>query len=153
MINILIIFTFFSAFFREKPLTTIDEFLTCKPMKSLQPSKNARIIHHFIKFVVILAALGLGPLLLKAENLQRTGSFKPRGAFNAVLQLTADERARGVITLSAGNHGQAVAWAARELGAPARIFMPQDSAMAKVDARYFTKLRSWAHTFYEVSPT
>jgi threonine dehydratase len=74
------------------------------------------------------------PVLLKAENLQRTGSFKIRGAYVKLSSLEPDQRAAGVIASSAGNHGQAVAWAARELGSPARIFMPQDSAMAKVDA-------------------
>jgi threonine dehydratase len=71
---------------------------------------------------------------LKAENLQRTGSFKIRGAYNRISQLDAGERAPGVVAASAGNHGQAVAWAAREVGARARIFMPQDAPMAKVEA-------------------
>jgi len=71
---------------------------------------------------------------LKAENLQRTGSFKVRGAYNRISTLTDEQRASGVVAASAGNHGQAVAWAAREVGAHARIFMPQDSAMAKVEA-------------------
>jgi threonine dehydratase len=71
---------------------------------------------------------------LKAENLQRTGSFKVRGAFNRISTLSKEELAAGVVGASAGNHGQAVAWAAREVGARARIFMPQDAPMAKVDA-------------------
>jgi threonine dehydratase len=71
--------------------------------------------------------------LLKAENLQRTGSFKIRGAVNKMAMLTAEERAAGAVAASAGNHGQAVAWAARELGIPATIFMPQDAPMAKVE--------------------
>jgi threonine dehydratase len=71
---------------------------------------------------------------LKAENLQRTGSFKIRGAYTKLSNLEPERLAGGVVAASAGNHGQAVAWAARELGAPARIFMPQDSPMAKVDA-------------------
>jgi threonine dehydratase len=70
---------------------------------------------------------------LKAENLQRTGSFKIRGAFNKVATLADRERRAGVVAASAGNHGQAVAWAARELGAKATIFMPQDAPMAKVE--------------------
>src|SRR4051795_1631647 len=70
----------------------------------------------------------------KAENLQRTGSFKIRGAYVKLSSLEDERLAAGVVAASAGNHGQAVAWAARELGAPARIFMPQDSPMAKVDA-------------------
>ncbi|HUJ55198.1 MAG TPA: threonine ammonia-lyase [Gaiellaceae bacterium] len=71
---------------------------------------------------------------LKAENLQRTGSFKIRGAYTKVSSLEPEQRSAGVVAASAGNHGQAVAWAAREVGAPARIFMPQDAPMAKVDA-------------------
>jgi threonine dehydratase len=73
-------------------------------------------------------------LFLKAENLQRTGSFKVRGAYNRISQLGDGERAAGVVAASAGNHGQAVAWAAREVGAKATIFMPQDAPMAKVEA-------------------
>jgi threonine dehydratase len=74
------------------------------------------------------------PVLLKAENLQRTGSFKIRGAYNTISTLADAERAAGVVAASAGNHGQAVAWAAREAGIPATIFMPQDAPMAKVEA-------------------
>ncbi len=73
-------------------------------------------------------------VLLKAENLQRTGSFKIRGAYNTIAMLSPQERKAGVVAASAGNHGQAVAWAARESGAPATIFMPQDAPMAKVEA-------------------
>ena len=71
---------------------------------------------------------------LKAENLQRTGSFKVRGAVNKISLLGDAEGAAGVIAASAGNHGQAVAWAARELGIAATVFMPQDAPMAKVEA-------------------
>jgi threonine dehydratase len=73
-------------------------------------------------------------VLLKAENLQRTGSFKIRGAVNRVALLSGSERAAGVVTASAGNHGQALALAAREAGVKATVFMPQDAPMAKVDA-------------------
>jgi len=71
---------------------------------------------------------------LKAENLQRTGAFKVRGAVNKIATLSNGERAAGVVAASAGNHGQAVAWAARETGIPARIYVPQDAPMAKVEA-------------------
>jgi threonine dehydratase len=71
---------------------------------------------------------------LKAENLQRTGAFKVRGAVNKIATLSNGERAAGVVAASAGNHGQAVAWAAREAGIPARIYVPQDAPMAKVEA-------------------
>ena len=72
-------------------------------------------------------------IVLKAENLQLTGAFKIRGALNAITALTNAQRAAGVIAASAGNHGQAVAYAARETGTKATIFMPQDAPMAKVD--------------------
>jgi threonine dehydratase len=69
---------------------------------------------------------------LKAENLQRTGSFKIRGAYNKISTLSDAEKRAGVVAASAGNHGQAVAWAAREQGVKATVFMPQDAPMAKV---------------------
>jgi threonine dehydratase len=72
-------------------------------------------------------------LVLKAENLQRTGSFKIRGAVNTLASLSPEERASGVVAASAGNHGQAVAAAARDFGLHATIFMPQDAPMAKVE--------------------
>jgi len=71
---------------------------------------------------------------LKAENLQRTGSFKVRGAFNKISALSGRDGGAGVVAASAGNHGQAVAWAAREVGVPAMVFVPQDAPMAKVEA-------------------
>jgi len=73
------------------------------------------------------------PVQLKAENLQRTGSFKIRGAVNVLASLSPQERAAGVVAASAGNHGQAVARAARDFGVRATIFMPQDAPMAKVE--------------------
>ena len=73
-------------------------------------------------------------MLLKAENLQRTGSFKIRGAYNTIVQLSREERRAGVVTASAGNHGQALAWAAREAGIPATIVVPESAPMAKVEA-------------------
>jgi len=73
-------------------------------------------------------------LLLKAENLQRTGAFKVRGAVNTLATLTEAERRAGVVAASAGNHGQAVAWAARALRVQATIFMPASAPLAKVDA-------------------
>ncbi len=69
---------------------------------------------------------------LKCENLQKTGSFKVRGALNAVAALTPAERARGVVTVSAGNHAQAVAWAARNAGTRAVVVMPERASEAKV---------------------
>ncbi|MDE3215581.1 MAG: threonine/serine dehydratase [Gemmatimonadota bacterium] len=73
-------------------------------------------------------------LWLKAELLQKTGSFKVRGALNALRQLSADERRRGVVGVSAGNHAQALAWAARAVGAPCTVVMPAAAVQAKLDA-------------------
>ena len=71
---------------------------------------------------------------LKCENLQRAGSFKIRGAMNALLQLTPEERKRGVVAFSSGNHAQGVALAAKTLGIKATIVMPENSVQTKVDA-------------------
>jgi threonine dehydratase len=73
------------------------------------------------------------PLLLKCENMQTGGAFKIRGAFNMVAQLTDEQRQRGVITFSSGNHGQAMAIAARALHAPAVVVMPTTAPKVKVD--------------------
>jgi threonine dehydratase len=73
------------------------------------------------------------PLLLKCENLQPAGAFKIRGAYNMVAQLDDEARRRGVITYSSGNHGQAVALAARTLGAPAVVVMPTSAPAIKVE--------------------
>jgi threonine dehydratase len=70
-------------------------------------------------------------LVLKCENLQRAGAFKFRGAYNAVSKLTPEERARGVLTYSSGNHAQATALACRLLGARATIVMPENAPAAK----------------------
>ena len=72
-------------------------------------------------------------LLLKCENLQVAGAFKIRGAFNFITQIQDAERARGVITYSSGNHAQAVAYAARALGSPAVVVMPETAPAVKVD--------------------
>jgi threonine dehydratase len=73
-------------------------------------------------------------LALKAESLQKTGSFKPRGALNIILSLPAERRARGLVTVSAGNHAQAVAWAARIVKAPCTVVMPTGAPRSKIDA-------------------
>jgi len=73
-------------------------------------------------------------LRLKCECFQKTGSFKPRGALNKVLSLSAAERGRGLVTVSAGNHAQAVAWAARHVGAKCVVVMPTAAPRSKLDA-------------------
>lgn len=72
-------------------------------------------------------------LLLKCENLQPGGAFKIRGAYNMVAQLSDEQRRRGVVTFSSGNHGQAMALAARELGAPAVVVMPTTAPKVKIE--------------------
>lgn len=71
---------------------------------------------------------------LKCENLQRTGSFKPRGAYNRIANLSVEERARGVVAASAGNHAQGVAWAAAQLGIASTVFMPVTVPLPKLAA-------------------
>jgi len=75
-----------------------------------------------------------GPVLLKCENLQRTGSFKVRGAYTRIARLSDAERARGVVAASAGNHAQGVALAASLLGCASTVFMPAAAPLPKVAA-------------------
>lgn len=75
-----------------------------------------------------------GRLFLKCESLQKTGSFKARGALNKILSLSIPERAKGIVTVSAGNHAQAVAWAARLVDAPCVVVMPSGAPRSKTDA-------------------
>ncbi|CRK61234.1 Threonine dehydratase, catabolic [Alloactinosynnema sp. L-07] len=74
------------------------------------------------------------PLWLKPENLQPVGAFKIRGAYNALSRLTDEQRARGVVAYSSGNHAQAVAYAAKVFGTPAWIVVPEDTPQVKIDA-------------------
>ena len=75
-----------------------------------------------------------GRLYLKAEHLQKTGSFKPRAALSRISSLTPDERSRGAITISAGNAGQAYAWAGSQAGVPVTVVMPVSAVASKVAA-------------------
>jgi threonine dehydratase len=79
-------------------------------------------------------SIGDGALYLKTEHLQKTGSFKARGMSNRMATLDADSRERGAITLSAGNAGQAYAWAGRAVGVPVTVVMPLGAVRSKVDA-------------------
>jgi threonine dehydratase len=79
-----------------------------------------------------LSDIALGPVFIKCENLQRTGSFKVRGAYLRIAKLTDAERARGVVAASAGNHAQGVAYAAGRLGCTATVVMPQGAPLPKV---------------------
>ncbi len=88
-------------------------------------------------------------VLLKCENLQRTGSFKLRGAYNRIAQLSDDERRRGVVCASAGNHAQGVALAASLQGVRSTVFMPVEAPLPKLDATlsYGAEVRSEGSTF------
>jgi threonine dehydratase len=88
-------------------------------------------------------------VLLKCENLQRTGSFKPRGAYNRIAQLSPEERARGVVCASAGNHAQGVALAASLQGVASTVFMPVEAPLPKLDATvaYGATVRTVGETF------
>src|ERR1019366_5827550 len=80
-----------------------------------------------------LNAIGGGRVFLKLENLQRTGSFKFRGACNRILMIPEGARAKGVVAFSSGNHAQGVAAAAQLFGIPALIVMPHDAPKAKIE--------------------
>lgn len=96
----------------------------------------ARIASHTIVTPLLrspdLDALAKGTVLLKAESLQRTGSFKFRGAFNRLSQMTPEQKAAGVVAFSSGNHAQGVAAAAKILGLKATIIMPADAPAIKL---------------------
>jgi threonine dehydratase len=101
--------------------------------------RAAETISAEIRRTPVLAARELGhrlgaPVFLKAENLQRTGSFKLRGALNKISSLDSEALANGVVAASAGNHAQAVAVAARSRGADAELVMPATAPIAKVEA-------------------
>ncbi len=99
---------------------------------------HGRIAGHIVRTPMLrhllLDELTGGIILIKAEPLQRTGSFKLRGATNAVLRLSEAQRAAGVVTHSSGNHGQALACAAAASGVHATVFMPADAPRIKVES-------------------
>jgi threonine dehydratase len=82
----------------------------------------------------VLSELVGGPVYLKCENLQRAGSFKIRGAYVRIARLSAEERARGVVAASAGNHAQGVALASKLVGTRATVYMPEGAPLPKVEA-------------------
>jgi threonine dehydratase len=109
-------------------------------MPSLPDIRSARDrISSRLHRTPLLSATRLGArvgtiLYHKCESLQKTGSFKVRGALNRISQLDDKQRAAGVVTVSAGNHAQALAWAARDAGVRCTVVMPMTAAQAKVDA-------------------
>jgi len=106
-------------------------------MVSLKDIQNARLLLHDIAVRTPLVLCKLPDdqqIFIKPENLQPIGSFKLRGAYNKISSLTADERKRGVVAHSSGNHAQGVAFAARALGVKATIVMPSTAPKVKLDA-------------------
>ncbi|MGI1658445.1 MAG: threonine ammonia-lyase [Desulfitobacterium sp.] len=106
-------------------------------LAKIQEAQNA--IHPYIHRTVLdhsstMSALTGADIYLKMENLQKTGSFKARGAMNKILKLSEDEKKKGVLAASAGNHAQGVAMAASRLGIASTIVMPENAPLAKVSA-------------------
>ena len=114
--------------------------VTAVPMPTLEQIQAARTalegvaVHTPMEESRWLSALAGGTVLIKAENLQRTGSFKIRGAYLRMSRLSAEEKATGVVAASAGNHAQGVALAAQMLGIHATVFMPEGAPIPKENA-------------------
>ena len=106
--------------------TIADVYRAAKQLEGV--ARKTRLIHSDY-----FSELCHNDVYLKPENLQHTGAFKLRGAYNKISQLTPEERAKGVITASAGNHAQGVAYAARKLGVKAVICMPATTPILKVE--------------------
>ncbi|HEY2114759.1 MAG TPA: pyridoxal-phosphate dependent enzyme, partial [Candidatus Angelobacter sp.] len=113
-------------------------------MVTLRDIQNARVLLQSVavRTPLVLCKLPSDPqmqindrqIFIKPENLQPVGSFKLRGAYNKISSLTAEERKRGVVAHSSGNHAQGVAFAARALGVKATIVMPSTAPKVKLDA-------------------
>jgi threonine dehydratase len=118
-------------------IVTLAQILDARPLVASRvhrtPLLSSETAAHFVE-----AASGVklaeGRLYLKAEHLQKTGSFKPRGMTWKIASLTSEERTRGIITLSAGNAAQAYGWAGRTAGVPVTVVMPAGAVRSKVEA-------------------
>jgi len=115
---------------------TKDTVLDRLTLKNIQDA--ASLLQGFVQKTPLIQAPWLnelteGTVYLKLENMQITGSFKLRGAYVKLCSLTEEEKAQGVITMSAGNHAQGVAYHAKKMGIPAVIVMPEDTPIAKVE--------------------
>ena len=126
-------------------------------MVTIQDIQNAqKIIAPYAKHTPLIQSKSLSELCkaevyLKLENLQTTHSFKVRGVINKLLNLTSEDKARGVVTASAGNHGQAVAFGAKELGFKAKIVVPTNTPKIKVEGirQYGAELLLYGDTYPE----
>src|SRR6478736_8631157 len=115
---------------RDRPMTqTID---MRAPTRDGVERAAAKIAELLPPTPLLPAAIGEVTVWAKAECLQPIGAFKIRGAWHRLTDLSEDERARGVVGVSSGNHAQGVAWAARKLGIAATIVMPNDAPEVKL---------------------
>lgn len=114
--------------------TTVAPLVTLDDVRTARTVIGDRVHRTPMMASATLSAMTGADVYLKLELFQKTGSFKVRGALNRMDQLTAEERKRGVVTLSAGNHAQAVAWAARAMGVSATVVMPTTAVRSKVEA-------------------
>src|SRR5256885_1745170 len=115
----------------------MSERISAADIQAAYPSIKQVVHHTPVTSCMGLAELcGMAPgtLALKLENQQRTGSFKIRGSFHRLSQLTDAEKAVGVVAASAGNHAQGVALAAKLVGVKAKVFMPEFASIAKIQA-------------------
>ena len=128
------------AAFRTSPSSLALHPPGSVPLVSLQDVRNARttigdrLLRTPLVRSLFLSSETGARVSLKLELFQHTGSFKPRGVLNKLATLSPDERTRGVVSISAGNHAQALAWAASAIGVPSTIVMPATAVRAKVDA-------------------
>jgi threonine dehydratase len=107
--------------------------VTIQDIQQARATLEGNVVRTPLLFAAKLSEITGAELYVKLENMQVTNSFKDRGAYNKMSSLTADERERGVITMSAGNHAQAVAYHARRLAIPATIVMPETTPANKVE--------------------
>lgn len=105
-----------------------------KSIKEAQKRLEGVIKKTPLMYTDVFSDLSGNQVYMKPENLQKTGAFKIRGAFNKIAQLSDDEKSKGLVTSSAGNHAQGVAYAAKELGVKATIVMPVTTPFIKVDS-------------------
>src|SRR5689334_12823577 len=124
----------------DRPLKTVDDEVLAGLPVTLDDVLAARTVLDGVSRITPvegsrpLTERAGGPVVLKCENLQRTGSFKVRGAYVRISRLSDDERARGVVAASAGNHAQGVALSAQLLGVRSTVFMPLGAPLPKLVA-------------------
>ena len=123
-------------------MVDIDKPITIDSIRAARDAISGQVMHTPFLPAPRLGRLTGAEVFVKYENLQVTSAFKERGALNRLLALSADERRRGVIAMSAGNHAQAVAYHAVRLGIEATIVMPGTTPHVKVSARAITSSSS-----------